>query len=97
MKQIWKPNEDVCELEFVIAVVGVDGDWPAWGKLMGVRLWNHALYPCTCCTVPQVDILSMSNYTAVDGPWSNYTQMQYWIDVGNSKLETPFAIELLLL
>ena len=76
---------------YVAIVVGIDGDWPAYCKIMCLRLWNHSLWPCPCCDVTQLNILSLSNVTNNGGPWSAYSIQDYWTNVSQSQIVPRFS------
>ena len=89
------PSSDPQPSNIVILVVGADADWPAYAKLFCMRLWNHTMWPCPCCNINKLNILSLSNVSASGGPWENYSAIEYWLDVSKSK-RVPRIVELLL-
>ena len=81
-------TEDIPRLGFVVAAVGIDGDWPAWAKLVCVRIWCHDTWPCSFCNIKQRRIIFLDNVTSQGGPWVEYTRFEYWEDVQKHQRET---------
>ena len=73
------------DLGFVICVVDITGDWPAYLFATCMRHWNHNMHPCPLCDVKLSDMRSLENVTADSGPWNIFTQEQYLKLIASSK------------
>ena len=84
----WDPG-DLCILGFVLAVIEIRADWPAWCSLSGTRIWKHARFPCPKCDMPASMITNVSTLglvTLTSGPWEPYLQKHYLEDVAKHKI-----------
>ena len=76
-------------LAFMIAVVEMRTDWPAWCEVIGVRTWAHARFPCPKCNCPLSKMVvapCTSQITLENGPWEKYGQEEYLADVRRSTI-----------
>jgi hypothetical protein len=82
----------VCsELLFVLAVIEMRADWPAWNEIAGVRSWAHATFPCPKCTLPLAMMITadkIGEISASNWPWSLYRHLNYMEDVQRSTIAT---------
>lgn len=82
-------------LAFLIAIIEIRTDWPAWCEVIGVRFWRHAKFPCPKCDLPLTRMLTtnyISQLTLSTGPWRKYGQEQYLADVEKSTVATCFHL-----
>ena len=73
------------DLGFVICVVDITADWPAYLFATCMRHWNHSMHPCPLCDITLSDMTSLENVTADSGPWNIFTQEQYLKLIASSK------------
>ena len=73
------------DLGFVICVVDITADWPAYLFATCMRHWNHNMHPCPLCDIKLSDMKSLENVTADSGPWNIFTQEQYLKLIASSK------------
>jgi hypothetical protein len=77
------------ELVFLIAVIEIRTDWPAFCEVIGVRQWGHATYPCPKCNLTLQKMITtayLSQVTVDSGPWKKYGQQEYLEDVKRSSI-----------
>ena len=69
-----------------VAVLDIQGDWPAFLQVFGLRYWFHNDHPCPLCRVNQVRLGEDSlNETTLDSlPFEDYTTDDYNKDVQES-------------
>lgn len=74
---------------FVVCVVEVRADWPAFCEIAGVRYWNHAIAGCPKCTIPHSMMISAEQIPSmtVDGSnWPAFTSEQYLATIKKCKI-----------
>ena len=76
---------DGSDLGFVICVVDITADWPAYLFATCFRHWNHNMHPCPLCDTTLSTMTSLENITADSGPWNIFTQEQYLKLIASSK------------
>jgi hypothetical protein len=91
LNQYGKPRElsSNADLNFVIAVIEVRADWPAWTNLSGMRIWAHKVYPCPKCDSSVEMINNVSQWGLVTlntGPWKPYQHHDYLADIRRHKI-----------
>lgn len=87
-------------LSFVVAVIELRADWPAWCEVSGVRSWAHSLFPCPKCDLPLARMTTAAYIHSVSvesGPWNKYGQQNYDADVGRSTIEALIHFAIMLL
>ena len=91
-KELLMPGVDAntySVLAFVIAVIEMRTDWPAWCEVVGVRSWAHGIFPCPKCNCPLSKMITASCTTQVtieNGPWEKYGHEEYLADVARSTI-----------
>ena len=68
------------DMDFILAVLDCDTDWPARTSWTGMRQWNHTYFPCPDCDIPKTLMDSPDSIKGVSlnkGPWTEYTHEQY--------------------
>ena len=65
------------------AVLDIQGDWPAFLQVFGLRYWNHKTHPCPLCRINQEQLSEANlNETTLDSlPYDVYTSDDYRRDV----------------
>ena len=76
---------DGSELGYVICVVDITADWPAYLFAACLRHWNHSMYPCPLCDIKLASMMSLDNITAKCGPWNVITQEMYLKLIASAK------------
>ena len=78
------------DLGFVICVVDITADWPAYLFATCFRHWNPNMHPCPLCDTTLSTMTSLENITADSGPWNIFTQEQYLKLIASSKNNWEF-------
>lgn len=67
------------------AVVDIQGDWPAFLQVFGLRYWSHNLHPCPLCRIDQKQLkeLHLDSWTLDSMPFDSYGTNDYKNDVRN--------------
>lgn len=89
-------QEKYSVLSFLIAIIEMRTDWPAWCEVIGVRSWAHGRYPCPKCDLPLSRMITanyISQITLDSAPWGKYGQEQYLADVHRSTIVTRFPFD----
>ena len=79
------------EMGFLLCILDLMADWPAWCSWAGLRQWNHKVSPCPCCNI---SLNSMSSSDSVNGisvcagPWSEYGSQEYEAELGQHMFDT---------
>ena len=76
------------DLGFVICVIDITADWPAYLFAAAFRHWNHNVHPCPLCDIKLFAMLSLDKVTPNSGPWNIFTQEQYLKLLASSKKAT---------
>lgn len=65
------------------AVLDIQGDWPAFLQIFGLRYWSHNLHPCPLCRINQDQLQegNINDITLDSLPFSYYTTADYDNDV----------------
>ena len=68
------------------AVLDIQGDWPAFLQVFGLRYWSHNTHPCPLCRIDQNQLQELTlNHTTVDSmPFEQYTTSDYLQDLDQS-------------
>lgn len=68
------------------AVLDIQGDWPAFLQVFGLRYWSHNVHPCPLCRINQAQIqeLNLNDITLDSMPFANYSTDDYLQDVSQS-------------
>ena len=68
------------------AVMDIQGDWPAFLQIFGLRYWSHNVHPCPLCRVNQMQLkeLCVSKVTLDTLPYEEYSTNDYMHDLKNS-------------
>ena len=75
---------------FVIAVIELRADWPAWAEVAGIRIWKHAIFPCPKCDMRLVAITCnelIGQIKLNSQPWNGYTHEHYLQDIKKHSVE----------
>ena len=61
------------------AVLDIQGDWPAFLQVFGLRYWSHKVHPCPLCRVTQEEIgeLRLNDITVDSMPYESYGTNEY--------------------
>jgi hypothetical protein len=92
-KELWALEDQGkhTTLSFVIAIIEMRADWPAWNEVAGVRSWAHGRFPCPKCDLPLCKMITcgyVNRVTLHNGPWNEYRHEQYLADVKRSTVAT---------
>ena len=65
------------------AVMDIQGDWPAFLQIFGLRYWSHNLHPCPLCRITQNQLgeLRLSDFTLDSMPFQAYRTEDYHQDL----------------
>ena len=79
-----KNLEQTCPIRY--AVIDIQGDWPAFLQVFGLRYWAHKTHPCPLCTVNQAQMqeVDVNNITLDSLMAPDYTTENYAQDVADS-------------
>ncbi|CAL1136592.1 unnamed protein product [Cladocopium goreaui] len=68
------------------AVLDIQGDWPAFLQIFGMRYWSHKTHPCPLCRISQSEIqqLNLDAITLDSIPYTAYSSNDYLNDVDQS-------------
>lgn len=80
-----------CILPFIVAVLELRCDWPAWNEMSGVRFWNHRSHPCPKCSISKALMHTCSflgDIASGHEPHEKYGHQQYLEDIARSKVAT---------
>ena len=68
------------------AVLDIQGDWPAFLQVFGLRYWSHNTHPCPLCRINQKEMgeLNLNAVTLDSMPFAEYTTNDYLKDVDES-------------
>ena len=71
---------------FDTRVLDIQGDWPAFLQVFGLRYWSHNTHPCPLCRIDQNQLQELNlNHTTVDSmPFEQYTTSDYLQDLDQS-------------
>lgn len=82
---------DLITVSFLVAILEMRSDWPAWTDFSGLRIWNHNRSPCPKCNIPRCLIASTTDWGLVSltqMPWEEYGQQQYLEDIEKHRIVT---------
>ena len=73
------------------AVLDIQGDWPAFLQVFGLRYWSHYTHPCPLCRINQAQLqeLDLNNTTVDSMPFEQYTTCDYLQDLDRS-IQAPW-------
>ena len=65
------------------AVLDIQGDWPAFLQVFGLRYWSHKTHPCPLCRITQDELSepNLGDITLDSMPYEAYTSDDYDHDV----------------
>ena len=65
------------------AVLDIQGDWPAFLQVFGLRYWSHRVHPCPLCRIDQAHIqqLHIVESTLDSLPFQAYGTKDYEADL----------------
>ena len=69
---VWHRNKDE-PLGVHLALINLQGDWPAMAEFLCCRIWAHLRAPCMCCDIPKhaiKDVDALSSVTLDEFPWA---------------------------
>jgi hypothetical protein len=76
---------------FVVVILEIRADWPAWAELAGIRIWAHGDYPCPKCDL-SLQTISNAGYVAfvklTSVPWASYGHNEYLRDIKRHSIES---------
>ena len=74
------------------AVLDIQGDWPAFLQIFGMRYWSHKTHPCPLCRIVQTEIqqLNLDAITLDSVPYAAYSSDDYLKDVDKSVKASGF-------
>ena len=78
---------------FLVAILDLMTDWPAWTSWSGMRQWAHDLHPCPKCNIKKILMHSNDSVQGVSlsiesGPWEDYTHKDYEQDLNSHLVAT---------
>ena len=75
---------------FIIVVLEIRADWPAWAELSGIRIWAHAIFPCPKCDMRKAAISNtvyVGFVKTTSTPWNSYRHQDYLNDIKRHSIE----------
>lgn len=65
------------------AILDIQGDWPAFLQVFGLRYWSHKNHPCPLCRINQSEMqaLNLADVTLDTMPFTAYTSSDYLEDI----------------
>ena len=78
-------NRAGTRLPFFLVVVQIRADWPGFCIPMGFRTCSHKTAGCVCCDVSKSRMGALSNISLDSGPWTTFTDADYWREVNSSR------------
>lgn len=68
------------------AVLDVQGDWPAFLQVFGLRYWSHKTHPCPLCRIRNAEFneLIVNDLTLDELPFEPYTTNDYLRDLASA-------------
>jgi hypothetical protein len=80
-------------LGFVLVLVQIKTDWPAFNLCSATRSWAHASFPCPLCNIPKRCMLSMRGATLHKlSSYNNYSEQDYLDEVARCKKVALFCL-----
>ena len=79
------------KLQFVLAILELRADWPAWAAFVGIRTWSHHTFPCPKCDLRLSVLKDSTKQGAIRRgaalPWTPYTHDDYLNDIARHSID----------
>ena len=78
------------QLMFVLAILEIRADWPAWAEFVGIRTWAHHTFPCPKCDMRLhrcIDSTIQGSIRRGSLPWTPYTHDDYLGDIKRHSID----------